>query len=69
MGVKKQIIIEIDEENNIELETRGFKGPECQEELERVTKNFAEFKTLKKTREYYEKAKKLIKKKIGSFSK
>ena len=38
MGVKKQIIIEIDEENNIELETKGFKGQSAKKNLRELLK-------------------------------
>jgi len=66
--MKYQIIIEIDEESNVRLETKGFKGPSCEKEIKNITKDIVEIKTTQKTKEYYEKAKQKIKKKISSFS-
>lgn len=54
MGVKLQIIIEIDEDENIEMETMGFKGPDCVKELKKITKNLGQISSEKKTKEYYE---------------
>lgn len=54
MGVKYQIIIEIDEDENIEMETMGFKGPDCLKELKKITKNIGQINSEKKTKEYYE---------------
>ena len=69
MGVKYQIIIEIDEEDNVSLETKGFKGPECEREIKRVTEDFAKVESTSRTKEFYEKAKETIRKKINRFSK
>ena len=69
MGMKYQIIIVIDEDNNIEMETKGFKGPACDSEIKKITKDIAEVKTSKHTKEYYEKDKDKIKKKISTSSK
>ncbi len=69
MGVKYQIIIEIDEEDNVSLETKGFKGPECETEIKRVTEEFAKVESTSRTKEFYEKAKETIRKKINRFSK
>lgn len=69
MGNKKQMIIEIDEDSNVTLETKGFKGAECITEVKRVTKGFSQVGPMKKTKEYYEKAKSKIKNKISRFSK
>ena len=38
MGVKYQIVIEIDEDENVEMETFGIKGQECIKELKKITK-------------------------------
>lgn len=54
MGVKYQIVIEIDEDENIEMETFGFKGPDCMKELKKITKNLGQMTSEKKTKEYYE---------------
>ena len=69
MEVKYQIVIEIDPEDNISLETKGFKGPECEKEIKRVTEEFAKVESSSKTKEFYEKAKQTIKKTISRFSK
>ena len=69
MGVKYQIIIEIDAEDNVSLETKGFKGPECEREIKRVTEDFAKVESTSRTKEFYEKAKETIRKKINRFSK
>ena len=54
MGVKYQIVIEIDEDENIEMETFGIKGQECIKELKKITKNLGKITEEKKTKEYYE---------------
>ena len=54
MGVKYQIVIEIDEDENIEMETFGIKGQECMKELKKITKNLGKITEEKKTKEYYE---------------
>ncbi|MFA6235918.1 MAG: DUF2997 domain-containing protein [Bacteriovorax sp.] len=54
MGVKYQIVIEIDEDENVEMETFGFKGPDCINELKKITKNIGKIGSEKKTKEYYE---------------
>lgn len=54
MGVKYQIVIEIDEDENVEMETFGFKGPECIKELKKITKNIGTISSERKTKEYYE---------------
>jgi hypothetical protein len=54
MGVKYQIIIEIDEDDNVQMETLGFKGPKCVDEIKEVTKNIGKIESSKKTKEYYE---------------
>jgi hypothetical protein len=69
MGLKYQIIIEIDEDDNITLETKGFKGPDCVSEIKKVTKEIATIESSKKTKEYYEKQQSKLKKKISRFSK
>jgi cupin superfamily acireductone dioxygenase involved in methionine salvage len=69
MGVKYQIIIEIDEDENISMETLGIKGPKCVEEIKKITKNIAEIESTKKTKEYYEQDKVKVKNKNSIFSK
>jgi hypothetical protein len=54
MGVKYQIIIEIDEDDNVEMETVGFKGPDCVDEIKKIVKNVGQIKSEKKTKEFYE---------------
>lgn len=69
MGIKYQIVIEIDEEDNVSLETKGFKGPSCEAELKKVTKNIGTQKSSKRTKEYYEKSEQKSQRKISRFSK
>lgn len=69
MGVKLQIIVEIDEDENVTLETLGFKGPKCVEELKKITKNIAPIESTQKTKEYYEKDESKLKNKNTNFSK
>jgi hypothetical protein len=69
MGIKYQIIIEIDEDENVTMETVGFKGSKCVDEIKKVTQNIATIKSTKKTKEYYEKDQSKIKKKNTLFSK
>ena len=64
MGIKQQIIIEIDEDDNVTLETLGFKGPKCIEEIKKITKNIATIDSTEKTKEFYEQDKSNIKNKI-----
>lgn len=54
MGVKYQIVIEIDEDENVEMETFGIKGQECMKELKKITKNIGKIAEEKRTKEYYE---------------
>jgi ribosomal protein S21 len=54
MGIKYQIVIEIDEDENVEMETFGFKGPDCMKELKKITKNIGTINSERKTKEYYE---------------
>ncbi len=69
--MKIQIVIEIDEEDNVTMETHGIKGPKCVDEIKRVTKNLAPIESTQKTKEYYEedKSKLKAKKKTSIFSK
>jgi hypothetical protein len=53
--MKYQIIIEIDDEDNVIMETRGIKGNVCVEEIKDITKNFGKIVSSKNTKEYYEK--------------
>lgn len=69
MGVKYHVIIEIDEEDNVTLETKGFKGPKCEKEIKRITKDFAKVESTKRTKEFYEKEETKVEKKINRFSK
>jgi hypothetical protein len=64
MGIKRQIIIEIDEDDNVTLETLGFTGPKCIEEIKNVTKNIATINSTEKTKDFYEKDKSSLKNKI-----
>ena len=64
MGIKQQIIIEIDEDDNVTLETLGFKGPKCIEEIKNITKNIATIDSTEKTKEFYEQDKSNLKNKI-----
>ncbi len=64
MGVKYQIIVEIDEDDNVTLETLGFKGPKCIEEIKSITKNIATIEKTEKSKEYYEKDNTSLKNKI-----
>ncbi len=54
--MKYQIIIEIAEDGSIKLETKGMKGPTCDNELKPIIKELGEVKEQKKTSEYYEKS-------------
>lgn len=69
--MKIQIVIEIDEDESVTMETHGIKGPKCVEEIKRVTKNLAPIESSQKTKEYYEedKSKLKAKKKTTLFSK
>lgn len=58
MGIKYQIVIEIDEDENIEMETFGIKGPDCLAELKKITKELGIIEIEKKTKEYYEQSEK-----------
>lgn len=69
MGIKYQILIEIDVDGEIKMETKGLKGPSCMEELEVLMQNIAGEKEIKKTQEYYEKTNRESKQKINRFSK
>ncbi len=69
MGVKYQIIIEIDEDENVTMETIGIKGAKCVDEVKKITKNIATIESSKKTKEYYEKDKSKVEKKNTLFSK
>lgn len=67
--MKYQIIIEIEDDENITMETIGIKGPKCEAELNDLTKNLGEIKQRNRTKEYYEGVKTGIKNKLGIFSK
>lgn len=64
--MKHQIIIEIDEDDNVTLETHGFKGPKCVDEIKRITKNIATIDSTERTKEYYEQDKSTVKNKVKS---
>ncbi len=67
--MKYQIIIEIDEDENVTMETLGFKGPKCIEELKKITKNISKIESTDKTKEYYEQDKSKVKNKNTLFPK
>ena len=67
MAVKKEIIVTISQDGEIQMETRGMKGAECEEEIKPIAKDLGPIKSIKKTSEYYEKPKQ--KNKIGSSTK
>jgi Protein of unknown function (DUF2997) len=69
MGIKYQIIIEIDEDENVTMETIGFKGPKCIEEIKKITQNITTIESNQKTKEYYEQDKSKVKNKNTLFSK
>lgn len=68
MAVKKQIIIEIDEDGELYLKTLGFKGAKCEEELKPIEKEIGRVKKRGRTKEYYEESVE-SKKKINSKTK
>ncbi len=53
--MKYQIIIEIAEDGTVKLESKGMKGPTCDQELGPVVEKLGEVSEKKHTAEYYEK--------------
>ncbi len=69
MGLKYQVVIEIDEDDQITMETLGFKGPKCVDEIKKIIKNLGQIDTIEKTKEYYEEEKSKLKSTQKNFSK
>lgn len=67
--MKYQIIIEIEDDENITMETVGIKGPKCEAELNSVTKDLGKVTQKNRTKEFYEEVKSGIKNKLGSLLK
>lgn len=53
--MKYQIIIEIAADGIVKLESKGMKGPTCDQELDPIVENLGEVVEKKHTAEYYEK--------------
>lgn len=54
MAMKKEIVVTIGPDGKVVLETHGFKGSECEDELKSVEKAVGEVKKRTRTREFYE---------------
>ena len=54
MAIKKQIVIEIEIDGELNLKTHGFKGAECEEELKPIEKEVGKVLKRNRTKEYYE---------------
>lgn len=54
MAVKKEVHVTIAPDGKVSLETKGFKGAECEEELKSVEKAIGKVQKRKRTKEYYE---------------
>ena len=48
-----EIIVNIDREGNVSMETKGFKGPSCLKATEELEKVLGKKTSEKKTAEYY----------------
>lgn len=55
MGVKYQVIVEIDPEGEIKVTSKGIKGSKCISEIKPLCERFGPIKDVQKTKEYYEK--------------
>ena len=54
MAIKKEVHVTIAADGKVTLETHGFKGAECEEELKSVEKAIGKVKKRERTKEYYE---------------
>ncbi|MBF0301105.1 MAG: DUF2997 domain-containing protein [Oligoflexia bacterium] len=55
MGVKYQVIIEIDPQGDLKVTSKGIKGSKCITEIKPLCERFGKIKEIQKTQEYYEK--------------
>lgn len=66
MAVKKEITVTIGPDGKVVLETHGFKGSDCEDELKSVEKAVGEVKKRTRTKEFYESNKSTTKVKNSS---
>ncbi|GEM_PF-4692957 len=48
-----KVIVDIDREGKIKMETKGFSGSSCVDEIQEILKGLMEIEKLEKTSEFY----------------